>query len=360
MDFEILPQLIIILSVAGILAIVGRNFSKMKEAGNEEIFLQESEKEKIEKEKFLYLYKRATRRINKESYQKKMAEFWLWFEKILRKLRIMFLKVDGRIVTVLEKLRKKNVESLEGLREHTEKNINIEKTNEALSKFLNSDSFSNGTKAIGIATKKFKNRFKNDKKVAFKKTGSEAVKPILGTEEENTFLAPEKQETSEIKTEIYQAEYIEVDHSKDKTGDTIIEEKIPEIENESQQKETLLGAFSAEKEPQETLTDITKKDKNTEIEEATIVKNEKTPGEKTETEEEKKIRTRKEQECIEILMENPTDIKAYWKLGIIYSKRHNYEDALACFRQIVKIDPTYTKAKQKAVELMERMKSKTK
>jgi tetratricopeptide (TPR) repeat protein len=71
-----------------------------------------------------------------------------------------------------------------------------------------------------------------------------------------------------------------------------------------------------------------------------------------------RIRTRKEQEYIEMLMKNPADIKAYWKLGLIYSKRHNYDDALACFRQIVKIDPTYTKAKQKALELMEKMKRK--
>ena len=59
-----------------------------------------------------------------------------------------------------------------------------------------------------------------------------------------------------------------------------------------------------------------------------------------------------------MILKNPINIKAYWKLGIVYSRRKNYKDAISCFRQITKIDPTYTKAKKKITDLMERMKDK--
>ena len=101
MDFEILPQLVILFSTAGILVIVGRNFSKIKEKESESLFLEKEEVKK-EKEKFLYLYKRAIRRINKENYRQKISSFWLWLEKLLRKIRINFLKLDRSIVSILE------------------------------------------------------------------------------------------------------------------------------------------------------------------------------------------------------------------------------------------------------------------
>jgi len=68
----------------------------------------------------------------------------------------------------------------------------------------------------------------------------------------------------------------------------------------------------------------------------------------------------KEKEYIDMIMKNPIDIKAYWKLGIVYSRRRNYHDAISCFRQITKIDPTYTKAKKKISDLIERMKKREK
>ncbi|MBU4455857.1 tetratricopeptide repeat protein, partial [Patescibacteria group bacterium] len=68
----------------------------------------------------------------------------------------------------------------------------------------------------------------------------------------------------------------------------------------------------------------------------------------------------KEKEYIKIILKNPIDIKAYWNLGVVYSRRRNYKDAISCFRQITKIDPTYFKAKKKISDLMERMKRKDK
>ncbi|MCK5085846.1 tetratricopeptide repeat protein, partial [Candidatus Parcubacteria bacterium] len=66
----------------------------------------------------------------------------------------------------------------------------------------------------------------------------------------------------------------------------------------------------------------------------------------------------KEKEYIEAIIKNPIDVKSYWKLGIVYSRRKNYKDAISCFRQITKIDPTYKKAKNKISDLLEKMKDK--
>ncbi len=332
MDFDILPQIVIIISTAGILFIMGKNFSKMKEAG-EELFLKESEKEKEEKEKFIYLYKRALRRINKENYQKKVAEFWLWLEKLLRKIRIVFLKLDSRIVSVLERLRKKNVESLEEFRKITEENIRKTRkeggfwSNNRRNKMKNAEKPStNGVEALAD----IKEETKNDSIV-------DNTVQDLPIEENITF--PEETAERKNEGEIFEMEYAEEYISKE-SGLSNESKENAEIETEGiRPVESIIYTESVE-DVEETLMD----DKKEEVE----------------TEEEKEIRTKKEQECIEILIKNPADIKAYWKLGIIYSKRRNYEDALACFRQIVKIDPTYTKAKQKAIELMEKMKNRGK
>lgn len=366
MDFEILPQLVIILSMAGILAIVGKNFSKMKEAGSEELFLEESDKEKKEKEKFLYLYKRATRRINKENYQKKMAEFWVWFEKLLRKLRIIFLRVDGRIVAVLEQLRKKNVESLEDLRRRTEKNMNREKANEAFAKFWNNSGWGGRPKTgreaaqltVDMLAPKVADRDEN--------TGAEDALPTTGDAEAYTLTPEEAEEIKKAQTSYVEAVYSEPEEilavAEAATPEIGIE---PEIEDELAPAAAQKEAVFAEEAPaqeisvEESMSEVVEEEPVFAEETGTVL-SETEDAKAEETEEEKKIRTRKEQEYIEILMKDPADIKAYWKLGLIYSKRRNYEDALACFRQIVKIDPTYTKAKQKAIELMEKMKGKVK
>jgi len=321
MDFEILPQLIIVLSIAGILAIVGKNFSKIKEAQQEEIFLQESEKEKSEKEKFLYLYKRAVQRINKENYQKKMAGFWVWLEKFLRKIRIVFLKLDGKIVSILEHLRKKNIDSIEKLKE-TERTFRKNMENENFSKFWNAKRAELKSKHSGYET---------GKEAGLAEDGNSMETEIM-TEVMEPIFKPEEIVETEIVT-------IESENAKEAPY------QIMEEENVVREMEETVEVENEMEEPDATV-----------IEE----KPEKIKRDKVEGEEEKKVRTKKEQEYIEILMKNPADIKAYWKLGLIYSKRRNYEDSLACFRQIVKIDPTYTKAKQKAIELMEKMKGKGK
>ena len=81
MEFNIVPQIVIVLSMGIVILILGRNISKVKE--NPDDFLFEDRDEKKEEEKFLYLCKRLTRRINKEKYQEKVGSFWIWFEKVL-------------------------------------------------------------------------------------------------------------------------------------------------------------------------------------------------------------------------------------------------------------------------------------
>jgi tetratricopeptide (TPR) repeat protein len=282
MDFEILPQLIIILSVAGILVIIGKNFSKIKELEQEEIFLQDVE-EQEEKEKFLYLYKRAIRRfINKENYEQKVTTFWLWTEKALRKTRIGFLKLDAKIVSMLQNLRQKNVEAVEKIKEAEE--AVQEDVSEKLATIEN-----------------------------------ESI--VIGSEEVSADkIVEDKVLIEEIAQENFEASESEFIAPSEKIEDAKKDEEV--IIKETKEKVAVVTA--TEDEPEESL-------------------------------EAKKVRTKKEQEYISALMQDPRDIKSYWKLGIIYSRRRNYEDALACFRQIIKIDPTYTKAKQKAIELMEKM-----
>ncbi|MDD3006818.1 MAG: tetratricopeptide repeat protein [Candidatus Pacebacteria bacterium] len=336
MDFDLLPQLIIIFSIAGILFIVGRNFSKVKEAAaREEIFLEESAKEKEEKEKFLYLYRRAVRRINKENYQKKMADFWLWLEKFLRRVRIIIMKLDGKMVATLERLRKKNVKSIENLKDMasiTEKNVLSSKEVKGLSGFLS-----------GKGAYRKKNKAQEVVPAATDKEAEKDKTLDIHTENADSFVPKEKMllgdKTVSIETE-------EKTVSAEILPEAIVTE---EVDIMAEEIEIKVEAERME-EPEETVI----------VEESEETKKDKKEVKPTENVEEEKIRTKKEQECIELLMHNPADIKAYWRLGLIYSKRRNYEDALACFSQIVKIDPTYTKAKQKVIELMEKMKKKGK
>lgn len=312
MDFEILPQTVIILSATSILFILGKNFSKMKAASEEEaLFIDNTIQEEIAKEKFLYLYKRALRRINKENYQKKIAEFWVWFEKFLRKLRIRFLKLDGKMVAMLENIRKKNSENQLNLRQRMELSVRMNMEKENLSKF-----------------------WKAKRADFHRKERRKSALPVEVAIAEPV-NAPEAMPAPEIVQDLPQAE------------------PIAEIE----ELEIISVAGSGEEEAVQAPTAAETPGAAEMATEAAGIED--APAEEEDAEKEE-IRTKKEEEYIETLMKNPADTKAYWKLGNIYSKRRNYEDALACFHQIVKIDPGYTKAKQKILELMEKMKRQSK
>ena len=253
MDFDIISQVIIVFFTGIIILILGKNISKVKETPDD--FLFESSGEKKEKEKFLYLCKRLVRRVNKEKYQEKVDLFWVWFEKVLRKLRINFLRLDNKIVSALDKVKEKNVEaeteteSKDQRREYDEPKDNDIKL-------------------------KDENMYVKDEEV--KKNDND----------ENV-----ADNTNEI----------EVENKSDESG-----VKIDELNTEN-------------------------KNKN-----------------------------EREKEYIDLISKNPVDVKSYWKLGIVYSRRKNYKDAISCFRQITKIDPTYTKAKKKITDLMGRMKKNKK
>jgi len=325
MDFEILPQLIIVLSIAGILFIIGKNYSKVKEANAAEVlFMETSAEAEKEKEKFTYLYKRLTRRFNKQSYQKSVANFWMWIEKLVRKIRIVSLRLDSSTASALEKL-------------HDKKNSSIEKVKTSERSFLRNMESENFPKFWSVRKQGLKSKAKIIK-----------FEDDIASRQDNDFVAAETDiEASTVSSVVSQAAEIEDDFSTTEESVIATAEEMPIRDDAAF--ETITAESYIEAEPA-----IIE-----EREETTIAQND-AEGEPEETEEEKYTRTQKEQEYIEVLMKDPADIKAYWKLGLIYSKRRNYDDALACFRQIVKIDPSYTKAKQKAIELMEKMKKRQK
>lgn len=362
MDFDLLPQMTIVFSIAGILFIVGKNFSKVKEASQGQIFSAESEKEKEEKEKFKYLYERATRRLNKENYRKKMGEFWLWLEKFLRKTRLMLMKLDGKMVAMLEHLRQKNAKTMEEwkkMAEAAEKNIQ-----KSQGLFAGKGVLRNRKKADGETDQAGK---VPDVTMQAAEGGVmlQEEQPAVGEdcqvrtgEEDAAYGYMPAEEAEEAESETY--EEGEATAARRKEMENMIE-KIDEFANEIEETEifeetregTGEGVLAA-KEADEIPERAAQEEMTVEADEEALSDEE----DLSENPEAENVRTRKEQECIELLMKDPADIKAYWKLGIIYSKRRNYEDALACFRQIVKIDPTYTKAKQKVIEVMEKMKKR--
>lgn len=262
MEFDIVPQIVLVLSMGIIIFILGKNISKVKETPDD--FLFENKDEKEEKEKFSYLCKRLTRRINKEKYQEKVDSFWIWFEKVLRRLRIKFLRLDNKIVSALDKVKEKNVESEI---EDKDKSYEYNEPKDDDLKLKDENMYTDN--------KKIEENFNNDNKV---------VDDNFDLETENN--------TPDIPD--------------------VIDEKKDENKNNKNNIET--GELNTEN------------------------------------------KNGKEKEYIGLISKNPIDIKSYWKLGIVYSRRKNYKDAISCFRQITKIDPTYTKAKKKIVDLMGRMK----
>lgn len=58
-----------------------------------------------------------------------------------------------------------------------------------------------------------------------------------------------------------------------------------------------------------------------------------------------------EKKYIDLIAQNPKDVKAYRALGFIYLKQKNYSDARACFRQVLKIEPDDTGIKIKLNEI---------
>ena len=234
MEFNLIPQVIIIFSIGIIVFVFGKNIPKIKGMQDEDSLFENKNKER---RKFLYLFGKLIRKIKKDNYQERTNLVWKWLEKSLRKIRIKFLKLDNKIVSVLEKLKKKSVNY-------------------------------------------------NDKDFEFKKE-IESGKNIILEEIEKD----KKNDTDESEDELQTSEIINKEKSKSK--------------NEIKKKE----------------------EKNS-----------------------------KEKECIDLILKSPKNIKAYWKLGVVYSRKKKYKDSISCFRQIIKIDPGYTKAKKKITSLMKRMK----
>ncbi len=280
MEYDLIPQLVIIFSAGIIILIFAKNFPKIEDVQNDDLFFDEKNDVEKEKEKFLYLYRRIIGRINKEKYRKKLDSFWIWLEKFVRKIRINLLKLDNKFVSpLLGKLREKNVESSETI----------------------------------TYPDSGKNKAEEIKKVA--------IEEGLKKKEKAEFSWDEVGETKREKVVLKKSEFAE-----NKQETQVIAKETVVVESG-------LEAFKAkniiEKIREEAIDDMDK-------------------GEKA----------GKEKEYIAMIMKNPADIKAYWKLGIIYSRRKNYQDAIDCFRYITKIDPTFIKARKKVVDLLNRMKKK--
>lgn len=283
MEFDIVPEIIIIIASGVIIFILGRSIPKLKDDASDAFWSGNyNEVEKREKEKFRYLYDKLAKRIGKEEYKKKMDLFWIWFEKVLRKARINFLKLDNSIVMLINKLREKNVEKIEKL-------FNSGEGEEK------SGSTPKDDKVLGDEVRKFdwKNINKNADVRVVEKKKIEPQKPVFdikpGVQEKREFSVSEQ--TAGIAGET----------------DVEISEKIEE--------------------PEEIVENLGEEEK-----------------------------TNREKEYIDMIMKNPIDVKAYWHLGTIYARRRNYKDAIECFRQITKIDPTYEKAKHKLSEILAKMK----
>ncbi len=240
MEFIIIPQLVLVFSLAGILLILGRNFSKFKEVSAEEKHDRSLEevaaRVKGEEKKFKYLCRRMAERISLRAVQEKYKRFsdliHIKLEKILRKIRINFLRLDNKFVALIEKLR----------RSGNKKEIQIESAE------LPADRI---------------DEFKIEKPLIVKKT-------------------------NKVKEDI----------------------------------------------------DKGKSEKN----------NEERSGKKI-----KKV-GKKEEEYLKIISGDPKNMDAYWKLGILYSRKKNYRDALNCFKEIVKIKPNYEKARKKIKIISDRLK----
>ena len=65
---------------------------------------------------------------------------------------------------------------------------------------------------------------------------------------------------------------------------------------------------------------------------------------------------KKEEEYLKIISGDPKNMDAYWKLGILYSRKKNYRDALNCFKEIVRIKPNYEKARRKIKIISDKLK----
>lgn len=301
MEFDLIPQIIIIGASGVVIAILGRNIPKLKgDAGGGFWSGNYDEVEKREKEKFQFLFDRLKKKITKEEYKKKVDLFWIWFEKFVRKIRISFLKIDNTMVVLLEKLREKNIEKIERIFKDAKQKRKIvpsmqkrsawnkdENTKENKFDWNKINKYANPT--IQIERKKIIKEAMND--LAIKENSSE-----------NNEYSGKKPEDAATPTFQYE------------------EQPAPGFEKAVK---TEIKKF--------------KSDNN---------------AESLESEE----KTSEEKECINMILKNPLDIKAYWQLGTIYARRRNYKDAVECFRQITKIDPTYDGAKNMLSEILEKMK----
>ena len=105
---EIIPQMAIILSIAGILVILGRKIPAVLNLRNEEKKKGKIFQIKRKKGIFFYFFKKIKEKIISAKPEKFTKRAIVELEKILRKIRIQFLKLDQKFLVWIQKLREKS------------------------------------------------------------------------------------------------------------------------------------------------------------------------------------------------------------------------------------------------------------
>ncbi len=110
-------------------------------------------------------------------------------------------------------------------------------------------------------------------------------------------------------------------------------------------------AVEAEKEIKKLEESEIKKPLKSEMPEKTAISRPMISREMVHPETKNESRNRLEEALVERIAANPADIEAYERLGDYYAERGSYDDALECFKQVLKLSPVHHKAKMRITRL---------
>jgi tetratricopeptide (TPR) repeat protein len=105
---EIIPQMAIILSVAGILIILGRKIPAVLDLSEEEKEKEKAFQDREKNGRIFCFFKKIKEKIMFAKPEKSTARAIVEIEKILKKIRIQLLKLDQKFLVWIKKLREKS------------------------------------------------------------------------------------------------------------------------------------------------------------------------------------------------------------------------------------------------------------
>ncbi|MBD3244516.1 MAG: hypothetical protein GF335_00805 [Candidatus Moranbacteria bacterium] len=281
---QIIPPALMIISAAAIIYIFGRripdSYKNFKKETKDDENLQKADS---------------------KSFKEKLVDI---LEKILRKLKIIILKSDARLMQLIRSIqdRKKNstnTKSVKFTKDQQESILSIEEKN-------GQDDKEKGEKSF---LQKAKDRFSKQKEPVNFEISKEEFSPKQSDGEEEL-------------------------QKKDKT---------PILERMNELREKLNIKKEEEKKPQ------TKSKKK-------IVKKQKTAERTIDLEEARQVMFEREEESlIKRISSNPKDDNSYVELGKLYLKADNLDDAIASFNQALKINKGNISAKKFLKEIKKEM-----